>query len=135
MSSTIRNDVVLAAERFQALQPFHARGVQAAFALHRLDDDGCGELDAARGILDHALEILDAVHAVDIAIEGHHGRAVQGHAGGAAVVLVAGGGERAGGDAVETVREADHVGAAGGLAGDLQGRLDGVGAGRAGELE
>ncbi len=50
------------------------------------------------------------------------------------MVLVAGGGQGADADAMEAVGKADDVAAAGDLARQFQRRLDGVGAGGAGEL-
>ena len=72
--------------------------------------------------------------AAEIVVERHRGGVAQRHAGGAAEILVAGDRQRAHRHAVETVGEVDDVGAAGGLAGDLQRRLDRIGAGRTGEL-
>ena len=94
-----------------------------------------GVVHAARGVGEHALEIGDGVDVrAEVAVERHRHRALQRHAGGAPEIFVAGHRQRAHGHAVEAVGEVDDVGAAGHLAGDLERRLDRVGAGRAGEL-
>ena len=124
------------ADRSQVPQPFGAGDVQAAFALHALDDRSGGLVEAGGRVRQRPVEILDRVHArAEIAVIGHDRASGQRDAGGPAVVAVAGGGERPQRDPVEAVGEVDDVGPAGHLAGDLQRRLDRVGAGRAGELD
>ena len=120
----------------QALQPRRARDVDAALALHGLDDDRRGQVEARARVVEHLLEQVERVDIrAEVAVVGQARDVVEADARGAAVVAVAGRGERAEAQAVEGVRERHDGGAAGRLAGDLERRLDGVRAGRPGELQ
>ena len=112
---------------------FGGRGVQAAFALHSLQHDGGGGVDAARIVRQHLVQQGRAVQPVGIAVERHAGHALRLHPGAAAVVSVAGRGQRAHRHAMKAVGEGHDIGTAGRLAGDLHRRLDRVGTGGAGE--
>ena len=88
------------------------------------------------GVVEHLLEQVERVDVgPEVAVVGQARDVAEGDARGIPVRAVAGRGERADAETVEGVRERDHVRAAGRLAGDLERRLDGVRAGRPGELQ
>ena len=67
-----QQDVMLAAQFFQVLQPAHAGGIQTALALHRLDDHGGRQVDTAGLVLQQLVHHLDGIHFVaEVAAEGH----------------------------------------------------------------
>src|SRR5690606_32930587 len=70
-----QEDIELPAEGVQLLQPFDARHVDAALALHRLDDDGSRDVDAAAAVLEVTAQVLDRVDIrAEIAVVRHEGR-------------------------------------------------------------
>ncbi len=127
--------LVLAAELLELAHPLGRRGVQSAFALHHLDDHRGGLVDAAGGVGEQLVHHADGVGLVAEVVGVRHPADIgEADAGAAAVMLVAGRGQRADAAAVEAVGEADDVVAPGDLARQLHRRFDRVGAGRAGEL-
>ncbi len=131
-----QQDVASLAQIGERAQPFGAGDVDAAFALHGLDDDRGGAVEAAAGVVEHALEPLEVLgDSVEVVVERHRGGVHQRDAGTGALHGVAGDRQRAERHAVEGVGEVDDRLAPGDLAGQLQCGLDRVGAGRAGELD
>ena len=61
-----------------ALDPFLGCGVETALPLHRLEDEGRRGVDAAGGIVQHHLDLLEGVDVVaERAIVGHPGNPAQ----------------------------------------------------------
>ncbi len=115
-------------------QPLGRGGVEPAFALHGLKQDRRRGIEPAGGIRQPLVEQLGGVDlGAEIAVVGLVTDMVQRYARAAALASIAGAGERAQGHPVEAVGEGDYQLAAGDLAGELDRRLDRVGAGRAGE--
>ena len=129
-----QQDLVLLAQIREAPQPLGAGGVDAALALHRLDDHGGGLVQPGAAVGEQALEVHEVGDDLaEVVVEGHRGRVHQRDAGAAALHRVAGDGQGAEGHAVEAVGEAHDGLAAGDLAGQLQRGLDGIGPAGAGE--
>lgn len=115
-------------------QPLGARHIDAALALHRLDDHGGGLVETGALVLQEPLEPEEVRYpAVEVVVERHRGAVHQRDTGPGPLEGVAGDGERAQRHAVEGVGERDDRLAPLHLTGQLQRRLDRVGAGRAGE--
>ncbi len=113
-----------------------ARDVDAALALHGLDDHRGGQVEARAPVVEHLLEQVEGVGIrSEVTVVGQARDVVEADARGAAVVAVAGRGKGAEAQSVEGVRERHDRGPAGRLAGDLECGLDGVRAGRPGELQ
>ncbi len=109
-------------------EPFARRSVQAALTLYGFDEDRGGGIDAARRIVEHLLEHIGGIDVrTEIALEGRAMDAIEVDTGTAALAGIARRGERAKGHAMKAVGEGDHIGAAGHLAGQLDGRFNGVG--------
>src|SRR5690606_26414541 len=120
--------VVLAAELFQLAHPVGGRSIQAAFTLDHFDNYGGGLVHAAARVAEQLVHHRDGIDLVtEVVGVGHAADVGQWHAGGAAVVLVAGGGQRTHGAAVEAVGKADDVAAAGDLARQFQRGFNRVG--------
>ncbi|MCY1420806.1 hypothetical protein D9M71_364400 [compost metagenome] len=126
-----QHDVALVAEAPQILGEACVQRLEAALALHRLEDD-------AADFLDVDLHVEQALHGgagglgTD-AVVGARVRQVVDRAGQAADLLLVGGDlavevQRGQGAAVEAAVEGDHRAAPGGGADDLQGVLGGLGA-------
>ncbi|MNC41687.1 hypothetical protein D3C75_904620 [compost metagenome] len=126
---------MLAAQALELAHPLGGGDVEAALALHHLDDHRGRLVDAAARIVEQLVDHRDGVDLVaEVVGVGHATDVAQPGAGTTAVMLVAGGGQGADAAAVEAVGEADHVAAPGDLARQLQRGFHRVGAGRPGEL-
>src|SRR5699024_10947533 len=129
-----QQDLVLLAQIGQAAQPLGAGGVDAALALDGLDDPRGGPVQAAAAVRAPTPAVPEVrSDLAEVLVEAHRPGAHQRDAGAAALHRVAGDGQGAERHAVEAVGEAHDGLAAGDLAGQLQRRLDGVGAAGAGE--
>ena len=129
-----QQNLVAAQQIAQRLQPLHAGGIETAFSLDGLHDDGRRLVHTGARVLQDLLqpqEVRDV--AVEVVVIGDFRGVGQRDAGAAALHRVAGDRERAQGHAVESIGEAQDVLAAGDLAGQLEGCLHGVGSCRAGE--
>ena len=126
------DDAVLVAERAQRVQEIGRRDVEAAFALHRLDDDA-GDRRRVGLILEDRLEGLQALGRRGAVIEVREGDVVDVGREGTEALLVGHGlaGQRHAHvrAAVEAAGERDDAGTAGEAARDLDGVLDRFGAG------
>ena len=127
-----QQDAVVVAELAQAHHEFLRRDVEAAFALHRLDDDG-GD---ARGLHIGLEQPLDGMHRVlhrDALVRDREGHMPDARRHGAELGLVgkhlAGERHAQQGAAMEAAVEGDDIGAAGIGAGELDGVLDRLGTG------
>ncbi len=130
-----QQDVVLAAEGRQPLEPGELGDVDAPLGLHRLDDHRRRQVDAAPLVAQQGVEILERVDVVaEVAVVGHAGGMGERNSRAAAFEAVARDRERPQRHAVEGVGEADHRLAPGGLARQLERALHGVRPGRAREL-
>src|SRR5699024_8716695 len=117
-------------------QPFGTGGVDAALTLDGLDDDGGGGVQARAAVLKEGTKPEEVRGLpVEVVVEGHRGDMVERDTRAATLHGVTGHGQGAQGHAVEAVGEVDDRLATGDLAGQLQRGLDGVVAGRAGELD
>src|SRR5690606_29117653 len=127
-----QHDAVLVAQGAQALHEGRGVDVEAAFTLHRLDDDR-GDVAGLGVVLEDALDAGDGVVFAD-AVQRARSQGTedaarhQAHAGGVGHDL-AGQAQGHHGAAVVGAGEGDHAGTAGGGTGDLHGVLDGFGAG------
>ncbi|MNN40531.1 hypothetical protein D3C81_1546080 [compost metagenome] len=124
------------AQLLQFLQPVQAGYIQAALALHTFDDDGGRQINAAARIDDQFIEHRNRVD-VHAEVTGVR-RAmyiVQRHTGGIAEFTITGQGQRTQRYAVEAIGKRNHHLTAGDITRQLDRGFDGIGAGRAGELD
>ena len=128
--------VVLAAQFFQFAHPVGRCGIQAAFALNHLNNYCSRLVDTAARVAEHLVHHGDGVDLVtEVVGVGHAADVSQRYAGSAAVMAVTGGSQCTDGATVEAIGKADDIAAAGYLASQFQGCFNGVGAGRAAELD
>jgi len=128
--------VVATAQLLQVLQPAQRRDVDPALALHGLDDHRGRLVQPAAGIVQHALDVGDGVDVrAEVAVIRHERGISQRYARRVAELGIGRRRQRAAADAVEPVGERDDVRTPLDLPGQLQRRLDRVGARRAGELQ
>jgi hypothetical protein len=131
-----QHHAVFARQALEATQPLRAGGVHAALALHRLHDERGGRLDAAVAAAEMPVEHVERVDVTtEETVERHDRRVVETGVGGGPGAQVAADRQRPEAHSVESVREGDDVAPAGGLARQLERRLDGVRAAGTGELQ